>query len=123
MRIRNSRPPFPSPSLPDPTSRSTCLPSQNGINFDDRFLVQETNCQIGWSCYPLKNPACQVTEEGACSELKKVITMEIRPINCQDKKKGKSYCMQEKSSQALGQQHEAQANEADEGIELCVSAN
>ncbi|XVF69716.1 hypothetical protein PTKIN_Ptkin11bG0104600 [Pterospermum kingtungense] len=106
--------------LDDPTSRSARPPSRNGLYSDDRFLVEETNRQIGWSCYPLKNPACQVTEEGECGELKKVTTMEIRPINCQDKKKGKSCCMQEKSSQALGGRHEAQDNE---GIEPCVSTS
>ncbi|XVE78819.1 hypothetical protein DITRI_Ditri14bG0008500 [Diplodiscus trichospermus] len=127
MRIRNSRPPFPLPSLPDPTSRFMHLPSRfmhlpsrNAPYFDDRFLVQETSRQIGWSCYPLKNPACQATEEGACGKLKKVITVEIRPIKFQDKKKGKIYCMQGKSSPVLGGQHEAQANEADEGIKPCV---
>ena len=63
MRIRNNHPPFPPASLPYPTSRSTHFPPRKGLYFDDHFLVQETNRQIGWSCYPLKNPACQVTEE------------------------------------------------------------
>ncbi|XP_040941776.1 uncharacterized protein [Gossypium hirsutum] len=118
MRIRNSRPPFPLPSVSDPTSRFTHrLPSGNGLYFDDRFLVQETNRQIGWSFYHLKHAARQVSEEGPCGELNKVLTMETRPINCQDKEKRKSYCMQEKSSQAMGGPHEARANRADEGSE------
>lgn len=101
MRIRNSRPPFPPPSLPDPTLRSMRPQSRNRLYFDDRFLVEETNRQIEWSSNLLKNPACQVTEKREYGELKKVTTMEIMPINCQDKKKEKSCCMQENSSQVI----------------------
>ncbi|KHG07780.1 Saccharopine dehydrogenase protein [Gossypium arboreum] len=90
MRIRNSRPPFPLPSVSDPTSRFTHrLPSGNGLYFDDRFLVQETNRQIGWSFYHLKHAARQVSEEGPCGELNK----------------------------AMGGPHEAWANRAHEGSE------
>lgn len=112
MRIRQSRPPFPFPSPPDPLSRSRHLRGSLSSGEEDPFLVEDTSRLMGWSCYPLNNPACQAVEEGSRRELQQVVSQEANSINFEGKDNVTYHSIRENSSQVSGGKHGGQGNEA-----------
>lgn len=111
MRIRNSRPPFRIPSPPNPLSRSRCH-LRGSLLSGDPFLVEDTSRLMGWSCYPLKHPACQAVVERSGGELQKVVADEINSKKLGDKDKGRYHSVLENSSKVMGGNHGRQGNGA-----------
>ncbi|KAL9407330.1 hypothetical protein Peur_004302 [Populus x canadensis] len=93
MRIRNSRPSFPIPQVPQAVLRSNHLRSQFR-HFDERFLVEEENRRIGWLYYPLrKHSSLDVQKVRPHDGLQSAIASEIKSSDFVEKKTGKENCM------------------------------
>nr|XP_048324353.1 uncharacterized protein LOC112490569 isoform X1 [Ziziphus jujuba var. spinosa]XP_048324354.1 uncharacterized protein LOC112490569 isoform X1 [Ziziphus jujuba var. spinosa]XP_048324355.1 uncharacterized protein LOC112490569 isoform X1 [Ziziphus jujuba var. spinosa]XP_048324356.1 uncharacterized protein LOC112490569 isoform X1 [Ziziphus jujuba var. spinosa]XP_048324357.1 uncharacterized protein LOC112490569 isoform X1 [Ziziphus jujuba var. spinosa]XP_048324358.1 uncharacterized protein LOC112 len=114
MRIRNSRPaPFMAPP-PEVMPRSTHLRSRLRSQFDERFLVEEENRRIGWSCCPVRKSICPVALEDQLHGESEQTTGEKRSLNCVDEEKDIKHCVQINSNLDLQQQSEGEDNKGKE---------
>ncbi|XP_070674118.1 uncharacterized protein [Malus domestica] len=93
---------------PETTPGAAHLRSPEGS--DDRFLVEEENRRIGWSCHTKKQFPAQVSSEDQLhDELEAASSTEIRPLNCVDKGKDVKHCMQMDTNPASEGQSEGEA--------------
>ncbi|KAM1472552.1 hypothetical protein ACFX2I_028786 [Malus domestica] len=93
---------------PETTPGAAHLRSPEGS--DDRFLVEEENRRIGWSCHTKKQFPAQVSSEDQLhDELEAASSTEIRSLNCADKGKDVKHCMQMDTNPASEGQSEGEA--------------
>ncbi|KAL6275252.1 hypothetical protein ACE6H2_018853 [Prunus campanulata] len=109
MRIRNSRSNFSQTTPPETTPRAAHLCSHQGSQYD-RFLVEEENRRMGWSCFAIKQLPAQVAREDPLHD-----EMETeRPLNCVDKEKDAKHCMRINTNPASEGQSEGAADKRKE---------